>query len=301
VAASASAAIPPRTVWRGSKFPRGCNTRSSSRLTPTPHPPPTRARSRERNRVHARKSRLRKKFFVDSLKGSMTDVAEENKRMRELLMQHTGCTYEQLTAEGAVPAAVPARGPKSSLLAAPGQMPSAVLEGADYSLVEAVTKTQNSFVISDPTVPDNPIVFASSGFYDLTGFGPSEVIGRNCRLLQGRDTDQAALVAIRMAIADGRDCAVVLLNYKKDGTPFWNRFFIAPLRGLDGKVVNYVGVQCEVKPAMAACMAKVVLGELPKEYLPGAGAGATVALPPLLGMSAAGPSGRSRPAAGARR
>ena len=70
--------------------------------------------------------------------------------------------------------------------------------------------------------------------------------GRNCRFLQGPGTDANAVDVIRKGVTEGRDISVCLLNYKADGTPFWNQFFVAALRDGDGSVVNYVGVQCEV-------------------------------------------------------
>lgn len=71
-------------------------------------------------------------------------------------------------------------------------------------------------------------------------------MGRNCRFLQGPETDSAAVNEIRKAIAEGRDASVCLLNYKADGTPFWNQFFVAPLRDLNKNVVYYVGAQCVI-------------------------------------------------------
>ena len=138
----------------------------------------------------------------------------------------------------------------------------------------ALCVLQHNFVVSDPSLPDNPIVFASSGFYQLTGYTPSEVVGRNCRFLQvgfflgfvvafpcshyiyslsmqGPETDPAAVALISKGLADGEDTVVCLLNYRKDGSKFYNRFFVAPLRGIDGKIVNFVGVQCEVKESIA--------------------------------------------------
>merc|ERR1719183_3163517 len=73
-----------------------------------------------------------------------------------------------------------------------------------------------------------------------------QVLGRNCRFLQGPDTDQARVAAIRQGIADGVDTSTCLLNYRADGTPFWNQLFVAALRDINRRVVNYVGVQCPV-------------------------------------------------------
>ena len=82
--------------------------------------------------------------------------------------------------------------------------------------------------------------------------------------LQGPQTDPDAIAVIRKGIADGRDTSVTLINYKKDGTPFWNRFFVAPLRGVDGAIVNFVGVQCEVKDSVARVLVASQLAMYPK-------------------------------------
>lgn len=212
-------------------------------------------RSRERNRVHARKSRLRKKFFVDSLKSNLTKLESENVLMRQFLKQHTGRSFEELvdgdgSGDGVARSAV-AVAPDSGLLASGSRPATRQLETPDYKLVQALTVSQQNFVVTDPNLPDNPIVFASSGFYKLTGYSPGEVIGRNCRFLQGPGTDPVSISTIRTGVREGRDTATCLINYRKDGTPFWNQFFVAPLRGVDGRVVNFVGVQCEVSEAIA--------------------------------------------------
>ena len=89
---------------------------------------------------------------------------------------------------------------------------------------------QRSFVITDPYLPDNPIVFASGAFLAATGYSMDQVLGRNCRFLQGPKTDRRKIDLIRSGIADGTDTAVCILNYRADGTTFWNHFFVAALR-----------------------------------------------------------------------
>ncbi|EGB05101.1 hypothetical protein AURANDRAFT_38723, partial [Aureococcus anophagefferens] len=116
----------------------------------------------------------------------------------------------------------------------------------DYSLVKALQTAQQNFVITDPSLPDNPIVFASHGFLTLTGYSLESVLGRNCRFLQGPRTDPRAVAKIRKAVDEGYDTSVCLLNYRIDGSTFFNQFFVAPLRDGQGNVVNYVGVQCQV-------------------------------------------------------
>ena len=96
------------------------------------------------------------------------------------------------------------------------------------------------YVLSDPRLPDNPIVYASEGFYELTGYTSDQVLGRNCRYLQGPGTDPRSVDIIRTAIAKGSDVTTCILNYKSDGSPFWNQFFVAALRDSDNCIVNYV-------------------------------------------------------------
>ncbi len=93
-----------------------------------------------------------------------------------------------------------------------------------------------NFVITDPDFIDNPIIYASDGFCAFTGYHKKEIEQRNCRFLQGSDTDKEEVAKIRRAIDEERDETVELLNYKKDGTPFRNRFFLCPLYKPDKKV-----------------------------------------------------------------
>jgi PAS domain S-box-containing protein len=119
---------------------------------------------------------------------------------------------------------------------------------SDYGLMSAIQAAQRSFCITDPSLPDNPIVFASKGFLDLTGYKLEDVLGRNCRFLQGPGTDQAQVAKLRKGIQEAKDTSICLLNYRADGTPFYNQIFVAGLRDSSQKIINYVGVQVEIKP-----------------------------------------------------
>jgi two-component system cell cycle sensor histidine kinase/response regulator CckA len=110
----------------------------------------------------------------------------------------------------------------------------------------AIRAVTQGILITDPARPDNPITFASAGFERMTGYAAAEVTGKNCRFLQGKDTDPDAVSAVRAAVAAGEPCTVELLNYKKDGTPFWNELSVSPVRGDDGAVTHFVGVQTDV-------------------------------------------------------
>ncbi len=102
-------------------------------------------------------------------------------------------------------------------------------------------------VITDPRQPDNPIVYCNAAFTELTGYTADDVVGRNCRFLQGPGTDPEAAAKIRMAIGAKLPIFQVdILNYKKDGTPFWNGLFLSPVVDDDGEIVYYFGSQHDV-------------------------------------------------------
>ena len=113
-------------------------------------------------------------------------------------------------------------------------------------LQRAVTASTNSIVITDPSLPDGPLVYVNPAFERTTGYAAEEALGRNCRFLQGEDRDQPALEELRAAVQEGRHCTVVLRNYRKDGTPFWNELSIYPVRDESGRVTNFVGVQNDI-------------------------------------------------------
>ena len=119
--------------------------------------------------------------------------------------------------------------------------------------IKALQTAQQNFVVTDPSLPDNPIVYATQGFLNLTGYSLDQVLGRNCRFLQGPETDPKSVEKIRNAIETGNDMSVCLLNYRVDGTTFWNQFFIAALRDANDNITNYVGVQCKVSRSITLC------------------------------------------------
>ncbi len=100
----------------------------------------------------------------------------------------------------------------------------------------AVRATRMPMIITDPRLPDNPIVFCNQAFQDLSGYGRHEIVGFNCRFLQGPETDRATVARIRSAIDRGTDIAVDVLNYRKDGTKFWNALYLSPVRDDAGEI-----------------------------------------------------------------
>ena len=110
----------------------------------------------------------------------------------------------------------------------------------------AVQTSRAAMILTDATQPDNPIIFANDAFLRLTGYRRDEIIGRNCRFLQGSDTDPVVVARIRAAISADQDIACEILNYRKDGSSFWNALHISPLRDASGAITHYFGSQLEI-------------------------------------------------------
>lgn len=109
----------------------------------------------------------------------------------------------------------------------------------------AVERTRMPMVVTDPRQSDNPIVLANQAFLDLTGYAAAEVIGRNCRFLQGPGTSPVAIAQIRAAMLAERDITLELLNYRKDGVPFWNQLHFSPVHDDEGRLLYYFGSQAD--------------------------------------------------------
>ncbi len=116
----------------------------------------------------------------------------------------------------------------------------------------AVRATRMPMVITDPSLPDNPIVFCNEAFQKLTGYAQDEVLGRNCRFLQGPETDNGSTNKIREAISNGESAAVELLNYRKDGSTFWNALYLSPVRNDDGSIQFFFASQLDVTDHVVA-------------------------------------------------
>lgn len=107
----------------------------------------------------------------------------------------------------------------------------------------ALAATSHAVIVTDATQPDGPIVFANDAFRLLTGYSQAEILGRNCRFLQGVDTDPLAVAEIRLAVASGQSLNRRILNYRKDGTSFWNDLTIDPIHDAAGQVKGFIGLQ----------------------------------------------------------
>lgn len=116
----------------------------------------------------------------------------------------------------------------------------------------AIAALNSGVIVTDPSQPDNPIVDVNPAFERITGYTKEEVLGRNCRFLQGPEKGQPASDLLHRDIREMRETQVVIRNYRKDGTPFWNEVKIAPVRDSAGRLTHFVGVLTDVSAAVDA-------------------------------------------------
>ena len=116
----------------------------------------------------------------------------------------------------------------------------------------ALQATTVSVTICDARLPDSPIVWVNKAFTTTTGYQPEDVIGRNPRFLQGPDTDPSAIAAMRESVAGNRSSVITMLNYREDGSAFWNSVSTAPVFDDDGEVIGYIGIQVDVTDQVIA-------------------------------------------------
>ncbi|WOI57382.1 PAS domain-containing protein [Palleronia sp. LCG004] len=133
------------------------------------------------------------------------------------------------------------------------QHPDDKFVGASGVLFEqAMSQTRMAICLADPNADDQPIVFVNRAFTHLTGYEEHEVIGKNCRFLQGNNTDSSKVALVSDAIKKEEVVVVELLNYRKDGTPFWNALHLGPIYDETGKLLYYFGSQWDVSDVHAA-------------------------------------------------
>ena len=110
----------------------------------------------------------------------------------------------------------------------------------------AMAATSTGVTIADATNPEHPVIYCNPAFEKMTGYRREEILGKNCRFMQGKDTDSKALEIIRQALKTHSECQVILRNYRKDGTIFWNALSVSPVRDRSGKLTHFIGVQRDI-------------------------------------------------------
>jgi PAS domain S-box-containing protein len=127
----------------------------------------------------------------------------------------------------------------------PAASPQGVADRQKLALI-AIERTRMPMVVTDPAQPDNPIILANQAFLDLSGYSADEIVGRNCRFLQGSGSDQEQIARLREAIAAETEITVELRNYRKDGSPFWNELLVSPVHDDDGRLLYFFSSQKDI-------------------------------------------------------
>ncbi|NEP60967.1 MAG: PAS domain S-box protein [Symploca sp. SIO2G7] len=117
---------------------------------------------------------------------------------------------------------------------------------------QAIDASSVGITIADARLPDMPLIYVNPAFEVITGYSPADVLGYNCRFLQGTKTDQPAVAELRAAIKAGKNCTVTLLNYRKDGTRFWNELTISPIYDDYNNLTHFVGIQADISARVRA-------------------------------------------------
>ncbi len=152
-----------------------------------------------------------------------------------------------------IPDPASAEGPRSSAEHADEPFADISAQGvARVQFTQAMAQTHLAICLCDPHQDDMPVVFANRAFLQLTGYAEHEVIGRNCRMLQGPKTDPETVARIRASLANEEVLVVEIFNYRKDGSSFWNALHLGPVYDSDGKLIYFLGSQWDVSDVRAA-------------------------------------------------
>ena len=198
-------------------------------------------KTRERKRAHARRSRLRRKMYVESLGRTYEALDEERKKLRSAL-KLVGIT-PPTTADSPVPV----------LLEKPSKQAQNILSAQQYLMLEALRNAYASFILISHKSPHN-IVFASNTFYTLFRIKPPEVLGKPLSVLDGPDTDTSTSRKIVETMDNEEELTTVIMHYRNKRDPFWNKVHIAPLRDHQGSIVNYIAIMAKVSEDLARKM-----------------------------------------------
>jgi len=134
-------------------------------------------------------------------------------------------------------------------------------ERLTQALAAAMAHSNEPMALSDPSLPDHPIIAVNQAFADLTGYPASEACGRNCRFLQGERTDRETPRRIRSSMAQQRGCIEWIVNYRRDGTMFWNLLFLSPIFAPDGRLLHYFANQRNISAGPPAELPDYIIGK----------------------------------------
>ncbi len=131
----------------------------------------------------------------------------------------------------------------------------------ERSIEQAIT----GVVIADCSIEDMPLIYVNPAFTQITGYSKEEIIGKNCRFLQGQDSDTKELQILRDAIKSGTDCKVILKNYTKAGKPFWNELSVSPVYNESKKLTHFIGIQNDITTKVESDMKLLKAKEMAEE------------------------------------
>jgi PAS domain S-box-containing protein len=129
------------------------------------------------------------------------------------------------------------------------------------ALLAAIMHSTEPMVLTDPNLPDHPMIAVNPAFTALTGYAQGQTVGRNCRFLQGAGTDMATTARIRRCLAERRGCIEWVVNYRHDGTRFWNLLFISPVFDRDGTLLHFFGNQRDITDGPPGGLPDYTLGK----------------------------------------
>lgn len=225
-----------------------------------------------KNRINAKKARLKKKNFIATLEESVRELKEENMKFRKFIASRSGrdpndvLKIDAESASASKSSSSKARdneeehnsdesrsnssGTKTSLSCMSDLMENCVAP-MDMFFLKSLQDHKQSFVLTNPNLVDDPIIFCSEDFCELTGYQKHEILGRNCRFLQGPQSDRNILRDMKTNIQEGKPVVTCIKNYKKNGLPFWNYLSISPIKDAVGNTIMRVGVQYVIDEATA--------------------------------------------------
>jgi PAS domain S-box-containing protein len=129
------------------------------------------------------------------------------------------------------------------------------------ALLAAIPHSVHPMVVTDPSLPDHPMIAVNPAFEALTGYTAAETVGRNCRFLQGEGTHPDTPKRIRRSLSEGRGCIEWIVNYRRDGSRFWNLLFLSPVFDRDGTLLHYFGNQRDITKGPPAGVVEYTVGK----------------------------------------